>query len=93
MDGQIEVDVLEEHLFVHWCHFFSRRRLSLRPIICGLLSVSASPLTDSSATCRRDPGAFRTPIRSVTRAFKSPAHKRRRENCQTDLNTFRWRNE
>lgn len=22
MDGQIEVDVLEEHLFIHWCHFF-----------------------------------------------------------------------
>lgn len=47
MDGQIEVDVFKEHLFVHWCHFFSRRRLLLSPIICGLLSFSVSYLADS----------------------------------------------
>lgn len=25
MEELIEVDVLEEHLFIHWCHFFSLR--------------------------------------------------------------------
>lgn len=39
MDGQIEVDVLEKHLFIHWCHLFSLRRFLLSPIICGLFSI------------------------------------------------------
>lgn len=44
MDGQIEVNVLEEHLFIHWCHFFSLCRLLLSTIICGF---TVSYLTDS----------------------------------------------
>lgn len=33
MDGQIEDDVLEEHLFIHWCHFFPICRLLILSVI------------------------------------------------------------